>query len=217
MRIQVNRLHHPVTALGPGTRAGIWLQGCSIGCRGCLSRDTWDAGAGGGVEVTEVLEWVAGLSGRVDGVTISGGEPFDQPAPLLELLVGLDLWRQGLGGAPEPDLLCYSGYSLRRVERRHPEALAPLDAVITGPYREDLPTDLVWRGSSNQELVPLSPLGRERYGSHVDERRASPPIQVAIESDAIRLIGIPRRGDIGGLEATLDRAGIELGDASWRP
>ena len=41
--IALNRLHWPVTVLGPGRRVGIWMQGCSIGCRGCVSRDTWPA------------------------------------------------------------------------------------------------------------------------------------------------------------------------------
>ena len=39
--VGVSRLHFPVTTLGPGRRAAIWLQGCSIHCRGCVSRDTW--------------------------------------------------------------------------------------------------------------------------------------------------------------------------------
>ena len=39
--LSVNRLHHPVTALGSGSRVGIWTQGCAIRCRGCASLDTW--------------------------------------------------------------------------------------------------------------------------------------------------------------------------------
>lgn len=216
MKIEVNRLHHPVTALGPGTRAGIWVQGCSIGCRGCISRDTWEPKPEFGAEVSAVVEWVAGLpAGEVEGVTISGGEPFDQPAALLELLERLDAWRLGTGA--EVDLLCYSGYTLRHLERRHPGALGLLDAVLTGPYREDLPTDLIWRGSSNQELAPLTDLGRARYTEFVEHRPAEPPIQVAVEPRAIRLIGVPRRGDMAGVEAALVGAGVEIGESSWTP
>ena len=40
-QIGLNRVHFPVTALGPGRRVGIWLQGCSIRCPGCMSLDTW--------------------------------------------------------------------------------------------------------------------------------------------------------------------------------
>ena len=41
MALVVNRVHFPVTALGPGRRLGVWVQGCSIGCAGCLAHDTW--------------------------------------------------------------------------------------------------------------------------------------------------------------------------------
>ena len=216
MKIEVNRLHHPVTALGPGTRAGIWVQGCSIGCRGCLSRDTWKARTEARTEVAAVLEWAAALpAAEVDGVTISGGEPFDQPEALLELLAGLAAWRAQRPG--EVDVLCYSGYSLRHLERRYPQALDLVDAVVTGPYREDLPTDLIWRGSANQELVPCSPIGRARYAEFVECRPTEPPIQVAVGPRAIRLIGVPRRGDMASLEAALSGVGVELGESSWTP
>ncbi len=216
MRIEVNRLHHPVTALGPGARAGIWVQGCSIGCRGCLSRDTWQPRHEARTEVEAVLEWVAGLpAAEVEGVTISGGEPFDQPEALLELLSGLEVWRAERAG--EVDVLCYSGYPLRRLELRHAPALELIDAVVTGPYREDLPTDLIWRGSANQELVPLTALGRARYAEFVESRPAAPPIQISVEPRAIRLIGIPRRGDMAGLETALSGVGVELGETSWTP
>lgn len=214
MMIEVNRLHHPVTALGPGTRAGIWVQGCSIGCRGCLSRDTWEPRREARAEVAAVVEWVAGLpAAEVDGVTISGGEPFDQPEALLELLAGLDAWRAERAG--EVDVLCYSGYPLRHLERRHPRALDLVDALVTGPYREDLPTDLIWRGSANQELAPRSAIGLARYAEFLDCRPAEPPIQVAVEPGALRLIGVPRRGDMAGLEAALSGAGVDLGESSW--
>jgi anaerobic ribonucleoside-triphosphate reductase activating protein len=214
MKIEVNRLHHPVTALGPGTRAGIWVQGCSIECRGCISHDTWNRRHEARKEVSAVVGWVADLpAAEVDGITISGGEPFDQPEGLLELLVRLDAWRAR--AAREVDVLCYSGYSLSRLERRHPRALELIDAVLTGPFREDLPTDLIWRGSANQELVPLTDLGRARYAELIECRPEGPPIQVTVEPGAIRLIGVPRRGDMAELETVLNGAGVELGESSW--
>ena len=75
--VRLAKLHHPVTALGPGVRAGIWFQGCTLACPGCLSRDTWEADESRRVPVSSVLEWLAGLP-ELDGVTISGGEPMCQ-------------------------------------------------------------------------------------------------------------------------------------------
>ena len=212
MRIQVNRLHHPVTALGPGVRAGIWLQGCSIGCRGCLSQDTWPQRPEAETEVAAVLEWVASLDPAPDGITISGGEPFDQPGALCELLAGLRAWRDGLGR--EVDLLCYSGYSLSRLRRCDEGALEHVDAAIVGPFVRERPTELIWRGSANQELVPLTPLGRSRYGPYLRLRSGRPQLQVAVAADSVRCIGIPRVDDMQRVERRLAQAGIDLGWAS---
>src|SRR5919197_588417 len=94
------KAHYPVTTLGPGTRAGLWTQGCTIGCVGCLSRDTWHPDPRTAVPVGTVLGWLASLPGPVDGVTISGGEPFQQPDALAALLHGIREWHDAARGGP---------------------------------------------------------------------------------------------------------------------
>ena len=86
--IALSRIHFPVTTLGPGRRIGIWFQGCSIHCPGCISMDTW-APSRGITTIDEVVSAIAQWIPTADGITISGGEPFDQPIALLELLRGL--------------------------------------------------------------------------------------------------------------------------------
>lgn len=54
MMLYLSRIHFPVTTLGPGNRIGIWFQGCSIQCQGCVSVDTWGTGKGG-VLVNEIM------------------------------------------------------------------------------------------------------------------------------------------------------------------
>src|SRR6185295_15428379 len=76
--IAVSRIHFPITALGPGSRIGIWLQGCSIRCEGCISMDTWNPGIGI-TTLSEVARHLAPMWSQATGITISGGEPFDQP------------------------------------------------------------------------------------------------------------------------------------------
>ena len=164
MTLRLHRIHFPVTTLGPGRRIGIWVQGCSLECRGCLSRDTWEASPSSAVAVDEVLSACRHLVPTgPDGVTISGGEPFEQPEALGELLAGLVRWRAELG--VDIDLLCYSGMSLRRLRTRFSRLLERLDGVIPEPFLEDRPLGGPWRGSDNQPLVPLSPLGRRRYAA----------------------------------------------------
>ncbi len=209
------KAHHPVTTLGPGRRAGIWTQGCTLACPGCISRDTWEADPATAIPVETVLGWLRSLDG-VEGVTISGGEPFQQPEAMRALLEGIRAW-----APPEVDILVYSGYSLSRLQRSAStrEVLSLCDAVITGPYIERLntvDTGQRWRGSGNQRIIAVSPLGRKRYGdAECDE--TGPHMQVSVEDDRIYYIGIPRRGDMERLTERLTLAGIHGGEVSWRP
>jgi anaerobic ribonucleoside-triphosphate reductase activating protein len=217
MKISVNKAHFPVTVLGPGRRIGLWLQGCSIRCPDCISQDTWEVDAARAVEIDDLLLWCQEVSaGSCDGITISGGEPFDQPEALLELLNKLDCWR--VEQKRQFDLLCYSGYPLAALTRRHADILALLDAVISEPFVEQLPMTHVLRGSSNQRLVPLSLLGEQRYASMVD-RQSDPDakrIQMAVQGQRVWYIGIPKRGDMARLEQLCALQGIEFDQASWR-
>jgi anaerobic ribonucleoside-triphosphate reductase activating protein len=212
MRIRINRAHYPVTVLGPGRRAGLWVQGCGIGCDGCVARDTWADDPATEVEVDAVVDWCRSLPGPVDGVTISGGEPFDQPEALHELLVRLHEWRAG-----RPiDLLCYSGRGLPVLRARFAAQLSLLDALIPGRFVAAQAPGRKWRGSDNQELIPLTPLGHERYDAEVDSPAGPTRMQIGTDGDRIYHIGVPAPGDLAALEAALARRGLAYREASWR-
>lgn len=69
---------------GPGERAVVWLQGCDLGCRGCWNPSSHAFDPTRDRPVEKVGEWILSCAG-VEGVTFSGGEPFQQ-APELRLL-----------------------------------------------------------------------------------------------------------------------------------
>ena len=75
MKLQLNRVAHPVTVLGPGRRLGLWVQGCHIRCAGCASVDTWDPAGGRPVDTEELAEDLAStiVENRLTGLTITGG------------------------------------------------------------------------------------------------------------------------------------------------
>ncbi|MBK7001555.1 MAG: 4Fe-4S cluster-binding domain-containing protein [Rhodoferax sp.] len=214
--LQLNKAHFPVTVLGPGQRIGLWLQGCSIGCKGCVSVDTWERDPQRTVAISSLLTWCKQVAGSgLDGVTISGGEPFDQPEGLRHLLQALRLWRSQ--ARLDFDILCYSGYPLKTLQQRHARLLALLDALIPEPFI-DSQSGVLWRGSSNQPLVPLSPLGQQRYAAFVcaplqeEDKR----MQVAVEGGRVWMIGIPARGDMTRIEALCRSRGLTLEQVSWR-
>jgi anaerobic ribonucleoside-triphosphate reductase activating protein len=214
MELRLSRTHYPVTTLGPGRRLGLWFQGCTIGCPGCMSRDTWPPGGGTPVPVDRVLAWCDGFApADVTGVTITGGEPSEQPEALAALVAALSRRRARHGW----DLLCYTGIEEEEFARRCPEAYAKVDALVTGPFDVARPTDLIWRGSANQRLIPRSTLGRTRYSSYVDFWTERPGVQVDVRDGRVRLVGVPRQGDLVRLERLLAARGVTLEGVSWRP
>jgi anaerobic ribonucleoside-triphosphate reductase activating protein len=211
----LNRTHYPVTTLGPGVRAGIWTQGCSIGCRGCASRDTWEPAPDRLVEVGHVLDWLRSLP-RVDGVTITGGEPFEQPQPVGELVDGIRDWSRSLGR--DIDVLVYSGFTHGALKRREPAhaVLRRCDAAITGPYVDRLNPGGRWRGSANQRLVILSELGRRRYADAETGAPADERIQICSDGQTVWFVGIPRRGDLDRIAQRLANREIRAENVSWQ-
>ena len=93
MIVNLSRLHFPVSSLGYGQRVAVWFQGCSLQCPGCVSRDTWEHGLGT-MPLERLVEQIARWSDAADGLTVSGGEPFEQPDALRELLLWWRDWRR---------------------------------------------------------------------------------------------------------------------------
>jgi anaerobic ribonucleoside-triphosphate reductase activating protein len=211
--VQLSRAHFPVTVLGHGRRIGVWFQGCSIGCAGCVAHDTWEPDPARVIAVDALVEYCRQLgdTDRVDGVTISGGEPFDQPEALAALLHGLRPWADAAGR----DLLCYSGRSLAALRAGFGAVLGLLDAVVPGPFVADQAPGKIWRGSANQDLVALTELGRRRYGPYVDAPADRPRLQAVVDGALIWYIGVPRPGDLRRIEAALSRRGVTTGPATW--
>jgi anaerobic ribonucleoside-triphosphate reductase activating protein len=182
-----------------------------------VSQDTWASDPAKSIAVKDLLAWCRRVAAEgFDGVTISGGEPFDQPDGLKALLEGLHRWRRK--ASLDFDVLCYSGYPLKTLQREHSRLLDLLDAVVPEPYADALPLTHVWRGSGNQPLVPLSERGRARYTEYVDAtaETAGKHMQVAVEGGRVWMIGIPERGDMARLEALCRSRGLELDQVSWR-
>ncbi|TMR03696.1 radical SAM protein [Actinomadura soli] len=206
----LNRIHYPVTTLGPGRRVGIWVQGCTIGCDGCVAKDTWATDYTSPVKVTAILEWLDSVD-DVTGITISGGEPFQQAPAVAELLLGIHEWRAG-----RPiDVLVYSGYplSLLRRDASARRVLTLCDAVLTGPYVARRTTDEPWRGSSNQRLVPLTPLGEDRYRTVPPD---GPRLQAVQDGNRLWFIGIPNPGEMDHIADHLTKTGITYTTTTWR-
>jgi anaerobic ribonucleoside-triphosphate reductase activating protein len=204
--IAISRIHFPVTTLGPGQRLGVWFQGCSIRCPGCISIDTWSDK----VERMLVSDLVAAVSEYAwlaDGVTISGGEPFEQPLALGELLRGLRKLLQ-----PASDVLVYSGLPFADLTPWLDQWQGLVDAVISEPFEVTAPQTRPLMGSDNQQLHMLTELAHERFSEFLRPRdRRDDRLDVMVDEDGTAWIaGIPRRGDLHVLKERLAAQGTVI-------
>lgn len=183
-QLSVARTLDRCTVLGPGRRAVLWVQGCPLRCKGCVAAETLPFAPEAGRPVTELVDWLTELT-DIEGVTLSGGEPFAQAAALVDLLDGVRAVR------PELSAMAYSGFRLpvlRRGTGAQRELLARLDLLVDGPYVAALHADLRWRGSSNQRIHPLSP----RYLKELAEPDTSAGIQLSVGLDgSFSWAGVP--------------------------
>jgi len=164
-------------ANGPGVRFVVWLQGCTLGCPGCFNPATHEAVDGDERSLYELLRAIR--SANVDGLTLSGGEPMQQPEAAYWLL----------DGARDANLstLMFSGYTIDEIRQlpRGPEILDRLDVLVDGRYvaAERLGKGL--RGSTNQVIHLLT----DRYTR--GEVEGTPVAEVVISpSGVVSLTGV---------------------------
>lgn len=188
--------------LGPGRRAVLWVQGCSLGCAECIVPESWRPGAGDESTVVALDSWVRGT--LAEGLTLSGGEPFQQAAALASLLAAV---------GPLPlGVLCYTGHTHEALRSStdpgHAALLARVDLLVDGPYVAERHAPLRWRGSSNQRLVPLTPLG----ASWTEGADTPAGMEVTLdEGGAPELTGVPPvRGFRAAWERRLAARGVEI-------
>lgn len=136
---------------GPGVRIVYFAQGCPHHCPGCHNPET-HAPLGGTLYSIRTLADLAISDPLLDGITLSGGEPFEQPEAMSELVTRIRTARAEL------NVWAWSGYMMERLmEDPRRRALAELcDVIVDGPFvRERRTLDLPWRGSDNQRIIEV--------------------------------------------------------------
>ncbi len=127
--LRLHRFEPSSRVNGPGNRAVIWVQGCALGCPGCFNPETHDFARGEVWEVEKLAREVIALGSKIEGLTISGGEPAHQHRPLAKLMAQV---RQQTGLST----VVFSGYDMRELERipRIGAFLSQVDVLIAGRY-----------------------------------------------------------------------------------
>ncbi len=171
-------------AEGPGTRYGVWVQGCPMRCPGCCNPEMLPFQPATPRRASEIV--AAALAAGVEGVSFLGGEPFAQAEGLAAVARGVRA--EGL------TVMAFSGYTLEEIQGLEPPAsalLAEIDLLVDGRYvAERRTTTRRWIGSENQRLHFLS----KAYAA--DDRRFTEAntVEIRLRDGEVVLNGWPAMG-----------------------
>lgn len=184
--MQIERAIKGVKTLGPGNRMVVWVNGCHRGCPGCVSKRLQKDAPQNEQDINQYFDQFE--FDDLDGMTISGGEPFDQIGELLKLIQYI-LEKQIF------DILVYTGYTIEELnskkDKRIEYILNHIAVLIDGPYIEALNDDTGnLKGSNNQRVIVLNKQFQQKYDEYCKQART---MQEFDFGKIIVAVGIPTR------------------------
>jgi len=165
---------------GPGCRFVIWVQGCSIHCKGCWNKDMWSFSPKHIFTIPQLVEKIQSELPYIEGITLLGGEPLDQFQEIFELLTACKKLNL--------TTMVFTGYEMNEIYDKNISAILHLcDILITGRYDETKRTiSHQWIGSTNQEIHFLT----GKYKDYTISN--SNYIEISIdEMGKIQILGFP--------------------------
>ena len=166
--MQIDRLLYPVHSLGPGDRLAIWIRGCKKRCFNCANPELHLFNPNSEVYMTVIKEIISKIDKKIDGITITGGEPFCQAKDLFEIITFmLEI---------TDDILIFTGYSKKEIyDLNNDYAIKCIEkatVVIYGEYVDELNdnhTPLI--ASSNQVIEFYNPKINNKYINYMNNGR----------------------------------------------
>ena len=139
-------------ANGPGIRTTIFVTGCTHKCHNCFNEEYQDFDFGDPWTQQETDEVIEDLKlDEVRGLTILGGEPFQNEVDLLEVL-------RDIKKEVQKDIWIFSGYTYEEIlkDQDKKKLLEECDVLVDGRFVEALKDlSLRFRGSSNQRIIDV--------------------------------------------------------------
>ncbi len=139
-------------ANGPGVRTTIFVTGCTIGCKNCFNKEYQDFNFGKlwtDEDTEKILKFLS--KDMIEGLTILGGEPFDNTKDLLSIV-------KDIKEKSQKSIWIFSGHIFEKLieDRDNLELLKICDVLVDGPFVEKLKNlKLKFRGSENQRIIDL--------------------------------------------------------------
>lgn len=135
---------------GPGIRFVVFTQGCKHNCRGCHNPHTHSFDGGMLMKIDDIVDKIKGNS-LLKGITLSGGEPFEQAESCLELVKKVK--KLGL------DVFCYTGYTVEELlkDKDKKRLVKEVDTLVDGKFiLEEKNLLLKFKGSENQRIININ-------------------------------------------------------------
>lgn len=164
---------------GPGKRFTLWTQGCSKGCVDCFNPETWNNKNNIILSSNEIFELIK--EEEIDGVTITGGDPFEQEEELLDLLILISNLSLSKG------VIVFSGFTYDEIRENkiREKCCDYIDVLIDGRYEKENRVSDCFKGSSNQNIIYFSSKVKE------EELIMDQEVEVSIMDDIISVTGFP--------------------------
>jgi anaerobic ribonucleoside-triphosphate reductase activating protein len=203
--LQIERIFYPLETLGYGKRIGIWTIGCPHACFNCSNPELWKENKYKDLPMSYIFQMLSAVKGKVDVVTISGGEPFQQIKELRELV-------HYIYSNISDDILLYSGYTLDELKRMdNPDVddiLGHVAAFVDGKYEDEKNDNSPLKGSSNQVVHILNEKYRSRYENLL---KGSRQVQTVFVQNDVLAFGIPLKDTKAALREQLPNYGLKMG------
>ncbi len=205
--LYIHSTSHPITVLGPGKRIALWLEGCSLKCTGCMAISMKIRHQHSRMPLQDILKRIKQTAEGLDGITISGGEPFEQADSLYELI-------KLIKSETHLDIMAYSGYTIKELNEHSESArkiISLIDILVDGRFEERLSNNKIWRGSDNQKLHLLSERAQKYRYIENTKYDAKRPLSFELDKDnELKIIGIPVRGFMRHFEEALLTKGMSI-------
>ncbi len=179
MNIRIYEIFEESRANGPGLRFVVFMQGCHFKCEGCFNPQTHHPLGGYSLTVAELVHKIKPIRDKLEGVTISGGEPFLQPIALYELTC--EIQKLGLS------LIISTGYELEEIEseiENFNQIIDNCDVLICGRFHHKEYLGMGLLGSVNKRIMLIT----RRY--QLEDILITPKLEIQIANNEIKASGI---------------------------
>lgn len=187
MQLRIAQTVPDTEAEGPGKRFALWVQGCTLRCPGCCNPEMFAPDKGGVMVETAALAARILATPGIEGISVLGGEPFQQPEALAELC--------GLVRAGGLSVMIYTGFTLAELKAQPAAAaqlLTTVDLLVDGRYDQTRPeARRRWIGSSNQVMHFLT----ARYAPGDPRFSAPNTVELRFEKGQLTINGWPQAAD----------------------